>query len=90
MNPNVFGPSQALSDDKIHEILIKRIDQEKQATGIVTGVVDPNGRRVIAHGNPTNGGPRPVDGTVRGRRNARGREFLARIVSPGALLNGGD
>jgi serine-type D-Ala-D-Ala carboxypeptidase/endopeptidase len=62
MNPNVFGPFQAPSDDEIREILVKRIDQQKQATGIVTGILDPNGRRVIAHGNPAKGDPRPIDG----------------------------
>jgi CubicO group peptidase (beta-lactamase class C family) len=62
MIPNVFGPLQAPSDDEIREIFVKRIDQQKQATGIVTGIIDPNGRRVIAHGNPAKGDPRPVDG----------------------------
>jgi serine-type D-Ala-D-Ala carboxypeptidase/endopeptidase len=54
-------------NDEIREILVKRIDQQKQAAGIVVGVIEPNGRRVIAYGNLTNGNlangnPGTVDG----------------------------
>jgi len=44
-----------LSTNEIHEILVKRIDQQKQAVGIVVGVIDPNGRRVVGHGKLANG-----------------------------------
>jgi CubicO group peptidase (beta-lactamase class C family) len=46
----------------IREILVRRVDQQKQATGIVTGLIEPNGRRVIAHGQLAKGDPRVVDG----------------------------
>ena len=49
-------------DDEVREILVKRIEQQKQATGIAVGIIDPNGRRVIAHGHPAKGDSRPVDG----------------------------
>jgi CubicO group peptidase (beta-lactamase class C family) len=39
-----------LSIDEIREILAKRIDQQKQATGIAAGIIEPNGRRVAAYG----------------------------------------
>ena len=48
--------------DEIREILVKRVDEQKQATGIVAGVIEPKGRRVVAYGNLAKGGPRPVDG----------------------------
>src|SRR5580692_10625869 len=51
-----------LSNDKIREILVKRIDQQKQAVGIVVGVVEPDGRRVVAYGSLANGDPRTLDG----------------------------
>src|SRR5258708_373953 len=50
------------STDEIREILVRRIDQQKQAVGIVVGVIEPNGRRVIAYGNLANGDPRTLDG----------------------------
>jgi CubicO group peptidase (beta-lactamase class C family) len=60
MNPNI--PQSTLSNDEIRKILAKRIDQQKQAVGIVAGVIDPDGRRVTAYGNLANGDPRAADG----------------------------
>jgi D-alanyl-D-alanine-carboxypeptidase/D-alanyl-D-alanine-endopeptidase len=56
-----------LNSDEIREILVKRIDQQKQAVGIVVGVIEPEGRRVVAYGNlangkPANGDPDTLDG----------------------------
>ena len=62
MNANIFQPLPGLSTDEIREILAKRIDQQKQAVGIVVGIIEPNGRRVVAYGNLAKGDPRPVDG----------------------------
>src|SRR4029078_2699321 len=44
------------------EILVKRVDEEKQAVGIVAGIIEPNGRRVVAYGNLASGDPRTLDG----------------------------
>ena len=62
MNPNIFQPLTVPGTDEIREILVKRIDQQKQAVGIVVGVIEPNGRRVVAYGNLAKGDPRTVDG----------------------------
>ncbi len=67
MNPNIFQPLPVPSNDEIREILVKRIDQQKQAVGIVVGVIEPDGRRVVAYGNLANGDlanrdPRTLDG----------------------------
>jgi CubicO group peptidase (beta-lactamase class C family) len=62
MKPNIFQPLTVLGTDGIREILVNRIDQQKQAVGIVVGVVEPNGRRVVAYGNLANGDPRTLDG----------------------------
>jgi CubicO group peptidase (beta-lactamase class C family) len=50
-----------LGDDEIRRILVTRIDEQQQATGIAIGVVDHTGRRAIAHGNAAKGDPRPID-----------------------------
>src|SRR5215475_3830193 len=60
MNPDIFQPP--LSSDAIREILVKRVDQQRQAVGIVVGVIEPDGRRIVAYGNVANGDPRTVDG----------------------------
>jgi D-alanyl-D-alanine-carboxypeptidase/D-alanyl-D-alanine-endopeptidase len=54
--------SAVISAEKIREILVSRVDQQKQAVGIVVGVVDSNGRRVVAHGHLAKGDLRPLDG----------------------------
>jgi serine-type D-Ala-D-Ala carboxypeptidase/endopeptidase len=62
MNPNISQSLTVPGTDEIREILVKRVDQQKQAIGIVVGVVEPNGRRVVAYGNLAKGDSRPVDG----------------------------
>src|SRR5690349_18180964 len=51
-----------IPNNEIREILVKRVDQQKQAIGIVAGIIEPNCRRVVAYGNLANGEPRTVDG----------------------------
>jgi D-alanyl-D-alanine-carboxypeptidase/D-alanyl-D-alanine-endopeptidase len=62
MNPNIFQTFPVPGNDEIREILVKRVDQQKQAVGIVVGVIEPDGRRIVAYGNLANGDPRTLDG----------------------------
>ena len=62
MHPNDFQSLTVPGNDEIREILVKRIDQQKQAVGIIVGVIEPDGRRVVAYGNLANGDPRTLDG----------------------------
>jgi CubicO group peptidase (beta-lactamase class C family) len=54
--------SLAPSDSVIRQILIDRIDKYQQSVGIVVGVIEPRGRRVVAHGALDQGNPQPLDG----------------------------
>src|SRR3984957_9691536 len=56
------SPSAAPSDDEIRRILAERIDVQKQGVGIVVGVIDPHGKRIVAYGAPEKGDKRPVNG----------------------------
>jgi D-alanyl-D-alanine-carboxypeptidase/D-alanyl-D-alanine-endopeptidase len=47
---------------EIRKILAERIDAQKQGVGIVVGAVDPDGRRVVAHGTFDTKSKRAVDG----------------------------
>ncbi len=49
-------------DDEIRQILVNRIDEQKRSVGIVVGVVEPGGRRVVAHGQLAADDPTEVDG----------------------------
>lgn len=59
----VATPSAA-SDSEIHRMLVTRVDIQKRATGIVLGIVGPNGKRVIAYGTLALGDKRPADGNT--------------------------
>lgn len=50
------------ADAEIRKILVERIDTRQHGVGIVVGVIDPQGRRVVAHGSTELQGGRLVDG----------------------------
>ncbi|HLG95753.1 MAG TPA: serine hydrolase domain-containing protein [Bryobacteraceae bacterium] len=50
------------SDDQIREILAERIDREHESVGIVVGVIDRDGARVVAYGRPDTYDGRTVNG----------------------------
>ena len=51
------------SDAEIRELLVERIDVEQQGVGIIVGVIDARGRRIVAHGRYGLGGAGPpLDG----------------------------
>jgi serine-type D-Ala-D-Ala carboxypeptidase/endopeptidase len=57
------SPAPLLTDAEIKRILVDRIDVQQQGVGIVVGVIDAGGRRVVAHGSfDATGNPRGVDG----------------------------
>lgn len=56
------GGAAAPSDAAIRQILVNRIDKEKQGVGIVIGVIDAKGQRVVAYGSLEKGDKRPLDG----------------------------
>jgi CubicO group peptidase (beta-lactamase class C family) len=56
------GPSLVPSNDEIRKILVDRIDAHRQSVGIVVGVIEPSGRRIIAYGSRVKGDAQPVDG----------------------------
>jgi len=49
-------------DSEIRKILVERVDTFHQGVGIVVGVVEPQGRRVVAYGSLNQGDPRPLNG----------------------------
>lgn len=49
------------SDTEIRRILVERIDTQKQSVGIVVGIVDPSGRRIVSYGALNQGDARPLN-----------------------------
>jgi CubicO group peptidase (beta-lactamase class C family) len=56
---SVFPP-----DSEIRRILVQRIDEYRQSVGIVAGIIEPNGRRIVAYGALDKGDTRPLDGNT--------------------------
>lgn len=54
--------AQAPADDDIRKILAQRIDDAKQSVGIVVGVIDSKGKRIVAYGALDAGDRRPPNG----------------------------
>ena len=44
-------PGAVPGNDEIRRILVERVDAQKQSIGIVVGVIDPHGRRIVAYGS---------------------------------------
>jgi serine-type D-Ala-D-Ala carboxypeptidase/endopeptidase len=59
---SVHAAAPPPSDPQIRQILANRIDVEQQSVGIVVGVIDPEGRRIVAYGHAQQGDGRPLTG----------------------------
>jgi CubicO group peptidase (beta-lactamase class C family) len=56
------GTSQLRSDADIRRILAERLEGFAHSVSIIVGVIDSDGRRIVAHGSMGMTDPRPVDG----------------------------
>jgi CubicO group peptidase (beta-lactamase class C family) len=56
------GTQAVLPDDEIRKILAERVGENEKAIGIVVGVIDPQGRRIISYGHRDVGDARPLNG----------------------------
>jgi serine-type D-Ala-D-Ala carboxypeptidase/endopeptidase len=54
--------SSILADSAVRTILAERIDVQRQSVGIAVGLIGPEGKRVVAHGQMAMGDARPVGG----------------------------
>jgi D-alanyl-D-alanine-carboxypeptidase/D-alanyl-D-alanine-endopeptidase len=61
-SPSSPPATAAPSDAEIRKILVERVDTQRQSVGIVVGVVDSSGRRVVSHGRRAVGDTAPLDG----------------------------
>jgi CubicO group peptidase (beta-lactamase class C family) len=54
--------SSVLANVDIQKILVERVDSKRQSVGIVVGVIEPAGRRIVARGSLAAGDARVLDG----------------------------
>ena len=56
------GNSAVPPDTEIYNILASRVGPDNQGVGLVVGIIDPRGRRVIAYGSLAKNDKRPLNG----------------------------
>ena len=54
------SPKVLPSDDEIRKILAERVGGNENGVGIIVGVIEPQGRRIISFGHPNAGDQRPL------------------------------
>lgn len=69
------------SDEEIRKILAERVDSRKQATGIVVGIADASGRRIVAYGIGSKLASKPVDGDTLFEIGSITKVFTAQILA---------
>ncbi len=69
------------TDAAIHDILVQRIDTDHQGVGIVVGVIDAKGRRIIAYGARKAGDPHPLDGDTLFEIGSMTKVFTSLLLS---------
>jgi D-alanyl-D-alanine-carboxypeptidase/D-alanyl-D-alanine-endopeptidase len=73
------------SDAEIRRILVRRIDAERDGVGLVVGVVEGDGHRVIAHGATGQTDDRPLDGDTVFEIGSNTKVFTALLLAEMAL-----
>ena len=56
------APPAVVSDAEIRKIIAERIDTYRQSVGIVVGVIEPAGRRIVTYGKASTAAPMALDG----------------------------
>lgn len=69
------------SDAEIRKILVDRIDVQKQDVGIVAGVIDEHGRRIVSYGSFDTSGKHGVDGDTIFEIGSMSKVFTALLLA---------
>lgn len=81
LHPAFCETSSRVSAAEINRMLRTRVDLQKKATGIVVGLIDPNGRQVFSYGTMSLEKKRPVDGQTIFEIGSITKVFTALLLS---------
>jgi CubicO group peptidase (beta-lactamase class C family) len=73
--------SELPTDAAIKDNLALRIDRQRDGVGIVVGVIDRDGRRIVSHGRYKRGGRRLVDGDTLFEIGSNTKVFTSLLLS---------
>jgi CubicO group peptidase (beta-lactamase class C family) len=69
------------SDLEIRRLLVERIDLQHQGVGVVVGVIDASGRRIVAYGKSAEADGRPLDGDTEFEIGSITKVFTALVLA---------
>ena len=79
--PNSSNGRVLPSDDDIRQILRQRVDAQGKGVGIVVGVIDASGARVVSYGQIAEGDQRPLDGDTVFEIGSMTKVFTALVLA---------
>jgi CubicO group peptidase (beta-lactamase class C family) len=79
--PANVPPWTVPSDEHIRAVLANLVDRQHVAPGMVIGIIEPTGRRIIAYGVRDASDPRPVDGDTLFELGSITKLFTALLLS---------
>lgn len=81
LQPHPAPAATPMADAEVHRMLVTRVDTQKLATGIVVGIVQSSGKRIVSYGVLGQDDKRPVDGDTEFGIGSVTKVFTALLVS---------
>ena len=78
------APTGIVSDAEIRKILAERVDTYRQGVGMVVGVIEPAGRRIVTYGRASTSDATPLDGDTLFEIGSMSKVFTSLLLADAA------